>query len=298
MLAARRTLAVLVVLGTLLVAGSAPAGADPVCTKYDDYTGFCLVWAENDPGGGAGSGSGAGTGSGSGSGGAGGGSGSQLLVDGQWCTPGGLADPQPPLSDPVWGGHTDGAIYDCMAGLAGSGTAGVMAPPVTLRFWSSSAPPPPPDPRALAQQAVDSMGLQAVRIGIVPLSQPDAVGLVGMPNWMWVDAPDAATFGPNTASASSGGWTVTATARVDRVTWDMGDGQVVACGPGTPYKASYGQAASPDCGHVYTKQGGYTVTATSHWVVTWSGIGQAGTITMDLSRSAPVTIGEVQVLSQ
>ena len=48
----------------------------------------------------------------------------------------------------------------------------------------------------------------------------------------------------------------------------------------------------------YTRQGTYTVRATSHWVITWSGIGESGTITMDLTQTAPVTIGEAQVVKQ
>ena len=91
---------------------------------------------------------------------------------------------------------------------------------------------------------------------------------------------------------------MTATGRVASVVWDMGDGQVVTCGAGTAYEDRFGMAKSPDCGHVYTRRGKYTVSATSHWVITWSGIGQAGTIPMTLSTSAPVTIGEVQVLRQ
>jgi len=51
-------------------------------------------------------------------------------------------------------------------------------------------------------------------------------------------------------------------------------------------------------GQAYIRQGDYTVTATSQWVITWSGIGQTGTITMDLTRSADLTIGEAQVLRQ
>jgi len=133
----------------------------------------------------------------------------------------------------------------------------------------------------------------------VPEPTAGSVGLVGVPNWMWVSEPDEQTYGPITRSASAGGFTVTATARVQRVVWDMGDGQTVVCtGPGTPYADRYGMASSPDCGHKYTRQGRYTVQATSYWVITWAGIGQAGTITMDLSQSAPLTIGEVQVLTQ
>jgi hypothetical protein len=220
-----------------------------------------------------------------------------IQIDGHWCAPSGLKDPQPPPSEPVWAGHTDGAIYGCaVAPTVGAG--GLVTADWTIWYWAASAPPPPPDPAALAQQAVATMGLQAIRVGIVPFPTAGSVGLVGMPNWMWVAQPDAQTFGPLTASAAAGGWTVTAMAKVAHVSWDMGDGQVISCGAGTAYDPSDGKSPSPDCGHVYTRQGSYTVRATSHWVITWSGIGQAGTITMDLTQSAPVTIGEVQVLTQ
>ena len=105
-----------------------------------------------------------------------------------------------------------------------------------------------------------TMNLRAITIGMVPESRPGSVGLVGMPNWMWVDQPAANTWGPITRSASAAGWTVTATARVSKVTWDMGDSAPVVCnGPGTPYEDSYGKSASPTCGHTYTRQGTYTV---------------------------------------
>ncbi len=143
------------------------------------------------------------------------------------------------------------------------------------------------------------MNLKAIGIGLLPEPRPGSVGLVGMPNWMWVANPTANTWGPITRSASAAGWTVTATGQVSQVSWDMGDGQVVVCtGPGTPYEDSYGKAKSPTCGHTYTRQGSYTVRATSHWVITWAGIGQAGTIPMDLTQTAAVTVGEAQVLKQ
>src|SRR5664279_5720857 len=102
-----------------------------------------------------------------------------------------------------------------------------------------------------------------------------------------------------TRTASAAGFTVTATARLQRVAWNMGDGKTVVChGLGTPYQDSYGKKSSPTCGHSYVRQGKRTVTATSYWVVEWSGIGQAGTIPLDLKDSTNVTIGEVQVLTQ
>ena len=99
-------------------------------------------------------------------------------------------------------------------------------------LWSASppaGPAAPPNPRVLAQQAVASMQLRAITIGLVPEPQPGSVGLVGIPNWMWVDAPSATTWGPITRSASAAGFTVTATAQVQQVDWNMGDGQVVSC---------------------------------------------------------------------
>lgn len=276
------------VMAVVLAPTAMADGGGGTCISYNTI-GYCLVWAE-EPGDSGSSGVEAVGGDGSVQ---------AITVNGQSCFPAGLIDPQPAKSDPVWAGHTDGAIYGCEVAAKGGrggvvgGTAGFVIP-----YWAATAPAAPPDPAVLAQQAVSSMGLRAISIGIVPLTSSDAVGLVGMPNWMWVADPSPVTWGPTSASASSGGWTVTATARVASVAWDMGDGQVVACGAGTAYEPSFGRASSPDCGHVYDEQGQYTVRATSHWVITWVGIGRTGTITMDLTQSAAVTVGEAQVLTQ
>ncbi|MGY0541412.1 hypothetical protein ACW14X_28120 [Nocardioides sp. YJ-D4] len=209
------------------------------------------------------------------------------------------AKPPPPAGDPAWKGHEpdDGAVYNC------------YQPQTSLLtlIWS---PAPPegaaagPSPREVAEMAVEKLDLSAIQIGITPEPGPDRVGLVGMPVWMWAKKPNSNTYGPATASASAGGITVTATARVHEITWDMGDGTTVECrSAGTPYEASFGKKASPDCGHVYRlssarePNGTYSVTATSAWVITWQGAGQAGTIRLDgLSRSVDIAVGEAQVL--
>ncbi|MHB1010594.1 MAG: hypothetical protein ACYCTH_00035 [Cellulomonas sp.] len=280
--------AVVLVAGWISVtAPAAFAAGGATCASYNER-GICIVWSDSP----------ADLGSGGSGGNSGGGStGIPLIeVDGHTCLPAGLADPQPAQTEPVWEGHADGAIYLCEVPTKVIPGGGVVMP-MTLRYWALSAPVAP-DPEVLAQQAVESMELRAVQIGIAPEASAGSVGLVGVPNWMWVADPTATTFGPTSASASAGGWTVTATARVSQVVWDMGDGQVITCGAGTPYDASYGMADSPDCGHTYTRQGTYPVTATSHWVVTWSGIGDAGTITLDLTQGATVTIGEAQVVAR
>lgn len=162
------------------------------------------------------------------------------------------------------------------------------------------------DPVVLANRAIASMDLDPIRIGIVPESGPDRVGLVGLPVWMWVDNPTEDTYGPITASASEGPVSVSATARVSNIAWNMGDGTTVNCtGTGTAYADRFGKQDSPTCGHRYDKMstdepdGAYPVTATSHWVVDWNGGGQSGTIEFDLTTDPlPIRIGEAQVLTQ
>ncbi|MGN6130455.1 MAG: hypothetical protein ACTHOK_08970 [Nocardioidaceae bacterium] len=209
------------------------------------------------------------------------------------------AHPVPPAGDPSWQGHQpgDGVVYQCYQPQTG----------IEIYVWAQNPPPGSgagPTPRAVAQHAIDQMNLQAIDIGIAPEPGPDSVGLVGMPVWLWAKHPDSHTYGPTTASASAGGITVTATARVEKITWDLGDGTTIVCqSAGTPYEARYGNRPSPDCGHVYDKSsagqpsGKFTVTATSDWAITWSGAGQTGTIRLNgLTRSVEITVGEAQVL--
>lgn len=173
-------------------------------------------------------------------------------------------------------------------------------------FWDFPAqaaadPPPPPDPQVLARQAVASMQLAPVDLGMHPKpasQQGDALGYVGWNQWMWVSNERDNTMGPISRTASLNGYSVTATAEVDRVVWDMGDGGSVSCGAGTPWRSSVADnQPSPDCGHVYEKDGEFTVTATSYWTVTWSGIGETGSFGMELSNSENHTVAEVQVVN-
>lgn len=191
-------------------------------------------------------------------------------------------------------GHTDGAVYSCVPDIGDQFQ-------LSYSFWSAT-PPAGPDPAQLAQEAIATLGLQAITIGIVPEAGAGSVGLVGMPVWMWVVDPTATTFGPATGTAAAGGISVTATARVDHVTWSLGDGTTVTCGRGTPYTDAAGASRSPDCGHVYSRTSvgqpgnAYPVTATSHWTITWAGGGQTGQEQMDLTSQVDVQIGEAQAV--
>lgn len=196
------------------------------------------------------------------------------------------------------------ALCDMARGSAAAGTVGAAVPAECQAGQAAPAgpgapppPPPPPDPAVLARTAVAQMNLRAIGIGIVPEARPGSRGVIGMPTWMWVADPGEQTIGPITRTASERGFTVTATATMDRIVWTMGDGRTVTChGAGTPYQDAFGKRSSPTCGHTYTRKGRYTVSAVSYWTVHWEGIGQSGDISLQFTRTAQVEMGEVQVI--
>jgi hypothetical protein len=208
-----------------------------------------------------------------------------------------LADPQPPPSSPFWQGrYPEGAIYDCVDPSSGPYSNGA-------RFWLPDGADVGMTPEQAAEAVVRRMDLRAADIGIVPEDRPGSIGAVGAPVYMWT-ARGPATFEPQTLTASAAGITISATARVDRIVWSMGDGATVTCRtPGTPYEDRYGFNPSPDCGHRYTRTSAgqpgnaYPITATSFWVVDWTGPGgSAGQITLDLTSRTSIQVGELQAL--
>ncbi|MFF9569960.1 ATP/GTP-binding protein [Streptomyces sp. NPDC014685] len=209
-------------------------------------------------------------------------------------------EPQPPAGNPKWEGHTpgDGAVYtrSCIGGPD-------MASSIDI-FWAAEAPEADAiDPAVVAQMAVDKMTLAPPDIAINP--KPGGKGLVGMPVWMAVDQSPT-TYGPNSATATAGGVTVTATAKVRSVVWNMGDGTSVTCtSPGTVYQKSFGMRLSPDCGHVYRKTsdsvgGTFKVTATATWAIDWrvtGGGGESGQLSEVRDSQAALTIIESQAVN-
>jgi hypothetical protein len=155
------------------------------------------------------------------------------------------------------------------------------------RLWVE----PNVDPDRLARSLLAQLELRPIEIGLVPRGA-DAMTVVGMPVWLWIEAPSRTTWGPATISAGG----VTLTARVQSVTWDMGDGTTLSCGKGTEWKRGMGGDPSPTCGHTYEEQGSYTIRARSHWIASWSGYGQSGTIPVTLSTTRQLDVGEVQVI--
>jgi hypothetical protein len=211
-----------------------------------------------------------------------------------YCRP---LSPQPPPDHPGWEGHyPDGAVYECILGPAYQGSLRVGT------YWAPGPPEQAMSPEEAAGIVVARMDLRAAEIGIVPEDVPGRLGLVGLPVWMWT-TPGPTTFGPQTLTGTAGGITITATARVERIVWSMGDGTSVTCRtPGTPYREAFGDRMSPDCGHRYSRTSvgkpgnAYPITATSYWAVDWTGGGASGQIPLTLTAQTRIQVGELQVL--
>lgn len=143
-------------------------------------------------------------------------------------------------------------------------------------------------------------------IGTTPPAGGDP-SLVGLPVWLWVANPAENTTGPITRSASDGGLTVTATATLNRIEYEMRTERQVltttcsgSAAAGTAFAAGMGGQNSPTCGWTgaqNNRTGSGTLTGTAYWTVEWAGGGQAGTIDVPgLDNSVPFEVSELQVI--
>jgi hypothetical protein len=206
-----------------------------------------------------------------------------------------LANPQPPAGDEGWEGNdpADGGVYT-FACPQPNGS-------VTLETHFLEEAPALPSASELAQQAIGQLNLVGAQIGIAP--DPDGVGLVGVPVWLWTENT-AETWGPISTSVSVPGLEVTARAQATRILWEMGDGTTVECdSPGEPYRPEYGDR-EPECGHVYQypslsqPDGRYQITAVTDWHVEWSATnGASGDQDFTRESSTSVEIHELQVVT-
>jgi hypothetical protein len=150
-----------------------------------------------------------------------------------------------------------------------------------------------PDAETLAEQAYDQVPLAVPQ----PRTSPpaDAEQLVGFPVWLWIDP---AAWQPFEAEAAIPGLSVTVTATPRDVSWEMGDGTSLTCGPGTAWDPVRGANQATDCEHAYQFVGDYDVTATVTWSVAWEASnGESGTLA-DASRTAsvPLTVTQRQAV--
>ncbi len=191
-------------------------------------------------------------------------------------------------------GKEEGAWYEC------TWLPGTVSGFTSQTLWLDR--PPLVDPAELARDILARIQLARVDIGITP--EPGRTGLIGLPTYLWVSNPGPRTLGPITDSETEGGVTVTLTAKVSRVVWNLGDGTTITCsGAGTPYRNEFGARPSPTCGHVYKHPstslpgGAYRVTATAVWDVAWTGGGQTGVIPFEVSSETSIRMSEAQALN-
>jgi len=209
-----------------------------------------------------------------------------------------VQDDPPPGTDPLEGG----AWYTCAGACTTDPT--VIVPCDITQVWLTN---PPPGVAALtpgqaAARIINTFQLEGVDIGMAPDEDiPGAKSYVGVPIWMWVENQTPLSYGPYEQTTTLGGVTITATAKVTSVLWNMGDGETVGCGsPGTEYRRGMGVTDSPTCGHRYSQTsedqpgGRYPVTALSQWEVTWTGGGEEGTVNLTRTSTLTVEIGEIQ----
>ncbi|QXT63513.1 hypothetical protein [Tessaracoccus palaemonis] len=169
----------------------------------------------------------------------------------------------------------------------------------TIRWLPTPPEEASVDPEELAQRILARLELQAPEMALHPRGgEWPLSGVTGWKMWMWVEPASERQWGPISDSDSEGGVTVTLSARVGNVEWDMGNGDTVTCDKGAVWseaRTNGGQnIASPDCGYMYESRGDYTVTATAHWLVEWTGGGQSGTIPLDLRREQAYEVVELQ----
>jgi hypothetical protein len=160
------------------------------------------------------------------------------------------------------------------------------APPTAT---PAQAPVPAVDPYSVALQAENTIDLPRPTIH----TDPAGSAVVNLATWLWIDRPE---WHPYSVSATVGPVTATAVATPVRVTWSMGEGDIVTCtGPGTPFDLDRpASSQATDCSFTYrvasagqtgqTGQtgpdgaagGSFVVSAAIDWSVSWSAQGAAG----------------------
>ena len=119
----------------------------------------------------------------------------------------------------------------------------------------------------------------------VIVTAPPRDGVTGLESFFWLASRPQAIA----ATASAGGYTVTARAAVDRYEWDFGDGaELTTRDPGRPWTSSHEGSIS----HLYETKRTYHLRVTVVWRAEWSldggGWQPLGTFATEGSRRYPV----------
>lgn len=205
-----------------------------------------------------------------------------------------LMTPQPPKSDPVWQGHTAGAIYLC-----------TVWPPRTTgtsEIWLGTAPIGP-SPRTLAIRAEKTLRLPQPSGDRSPSQDQRFHGhpfsYVNLWTWFWTDR---ASWRTRSATARAGGVSATVTVTPESLSFEPGDGSpaTVCAGPGRAWTSAdgNGQPTAGGCGYRYRSATSQPLTSTQsiRWAVTWrASDGESGTLPdLTTSRTGQLMVLQVE----
>jgi hypothetical protein len=197
-------------------------------------------------------------------------------------------------------GEDSGALMQCV--YHGDGSPLTWNDAYRYPFWVETDGNPSLEDLTNQVYLLVNGTITAPQIGIFPgdleENNSDAMGLVGVPTWFWSKNPGPGIGSPWTGEVEVQGKKLTVNAKLDKTVWDTGDGGRVVCGLGTKaYNIHRPQRSPSRCDHVYMERGTYTVTATTHVNVTWSGADRSGSFTVSVQRSGAYHVGEIQVLN-
>lgn len=121
--------------------------------------------------------------------------------------------------------------------------------PVNPDGTPGALPALPPIPSTGDIWRVALREIDAPRLGV----NPSPIGLTGLETWLWYDGP-----GELQVATSIGPWTITGTAHLAEVSFDLGNGDTVTADHA-------GSEADPAGRYVYETKGTYEVVVTARW---------------------------------
>jgi hypothetical protein len=146
----------------------------------------------------------------------------------------------------------------------------------------------------LAEQAYAELSPPTLSVGTAPPSGQD--GLVGLPEWFWIDGADYLTL---SRTVSLAGLSATVIAKPGPLVINPGNGQgsFTCPGPGTPYNPAESAASQQSsCTFLYTQPSAgqpgneFTVTVSVTWTATWTGTGGTGGTLAPITRTSTIEL--------
>lgn len=147
---------------------------------------------------------------------------------------------------------------------------------------------------AVSREAALSLKVPSPELTLGPDPAENKWNMIPVNFPLWFQSSTPATM---TRTITTEGITISLTAVRDHVTVTTGDGTTLTC-RALPQRPDYTTdlPRSPGCGHTYRSNNHYTITATSTWTVSWSAVGQTGTVTTTSASSRTLDVGELSAV--